>query len=81
MISTLILSVPRLGKMDIIVVSSPTFFVVITACLAHWIWRIPYVFEVRDLWPGVFVELGVIRQRWLIRLLEAVEWVQQNQPR
>jgi glycosyltransferase involved in cell wall biosynthesis len=35
--------------------------------------RIPYVFEVRDLWPGIFVELGVLRSRALIRVLEAVE--------
>lgn len=73
MASTLILSVPRLRRADVLIVSSPTFFVVITVCLAHWLWRIPYIFEVRDLWPGVFVELGVIRNRLLIRMLEALE--------
>lgn len=73
MVSTLILSVPRLGRTDVLIVSSPSFFVVITVCLAHWLWRVPYIFEVRDLWPGVFVELGVIRNRLLIRVLEALE--------
>ena len=73
MLSTLLLSVPRLRGHDVLIVSSPSFFVVITVCVAHWIWRRPYVFEVRDLWPGVFVELGVLKNRLLIRALEAVE--------
>jgi glycosyltransferase involved in cell wall biosynthesis len=73
MLSTLILSVPRLRGHDVMIVSSPSFFVVITVCLAHWFWRIPYIFEVRDLWPGVFVELGVLRNRLLIRALERLE--------
>jgi glycosyltransferase involved in cell wall biosynthesis len=73
MLSTLLFSVPRLRGVDVIIVSSPTFFVVMTVCVAHWLWRRPYVFEVRDLWPGVFVELGVIRNRPLIVLLEALE--------
>jgi glycosyltransferase involved in cell wall biosynthesis len=73
MLSTLLLTVPRLRGHDVLIVSSPTFFVVMTVCLAHWIWRIPYVFEVRDLWPGVFVELGVLKNRTLIRVLEGIE--------
>ncbi len=73
MLSTLVLSVPRLRGHDILIVSSPSFFVVMTACLAHWIWRVPYVFEVRDLWPGVFVELGVLKNRLLIGVLEGLE--------
>jgi glycosyltransferase involved in cell wall biosynthesis len=73
MLSTLILTVPRLRRTDVLVVSSPTFFVVITVCLAHWFWRVPYIFEVRDLWPGVFVELGILKNRFVIRMLEALE--------
>ena len=73
MLSTLVLSVPRLRGHDILIVSSPSFFVVMTVCVAHWIWRVPYVFEVRDLWPGVFVELGVLKNRLLIRVLEGLE--------
>ncbi len=29
--------------------------------------------EVRDLWPAIFVELGVLTNRWVIRVLEALE--------
>jgi hypothetical protein len=35
--------------------------------------RTPFVFEVRDLWPGIFIELGVLKNRFLIRVLEAME--------
>lgn len=35
--------------------------------------RVPLVFEVRDLWPAVAVELGVLRSRPLIALAAAAE--------
>lgn len=63
----------RRGRPDVVVVSSPTFFSVLTA----WAWcsvrGVPWIFEVRDLWPGVFVELGVLRNRIVIALLESLE--------
>lgn len=63
----------RRGRPDVVIVSSPTFFSVFTA----WGWcafrGVPWVFEVRDLWPGVFVELGVLRNRLLVGLLERME--------
>jgi glycosyltransferase involved in cell wall biosynthesis len=58
---------------DVVIVSSPTFFSVVSAwwwCRRH---RVPYVFEVRDLWPAIFVDLGVLRSRALIGLLERLE--------
>lgn len=73
MLSTMVLTTPRLNGYDVIVVSSPAFFVVISAWVMSRLRRIPYVFEVRDLWPGIFVELGVLKNQPLIRILEAVE--------
>jgi glycosyltransferase involved in cell wall biosynthesis len=35
--------------------------------------RVPYIFEVGDLWPDVPVELGIIRNPWLKRLLKSLE--------
>jgi glycosyltransferase involved in cell wall biosynthesis len=61
------------GRPDFVIVSSPTFFSVFTA----WWWcgrrGIPWVFEVRDLWPAVFVELGVLKNRFVIWVLERME--------
>jgi len=60
------------GK-DVIVVSSPTFFSVFSAWLLSKIHRAPYIFEVRDLWPAIFVELGVLKNKLLIKTLEFLE--------
>jgi glycosyltransferase involved in cell wall biosynthesis len=73
MLSAALQSTPRLRGHDVIVVSSPAFFAVMTAWFMSKVWRIPYVFEVRDLWPGIFVELGVLKNRGIIRALEAIE--------
>jgi glycosyltransferase involved in cell wall biosynthesis len=73
MVSTLLFTLPRARRFDVLVVSSPTFFVVISTWVMSRVWRIPYVFEVRDLWPGIFVELGILKNRLIIGVLEAIE--------
>ena len=73
MLSSIILTMPRLKGYDVIVVSSPAFFAVISAWVMSRIRRVPYVFEVRDLWPGIFIELGVLKNPIIIRVLEGIE--------
>lgn len=73
MASAVLLGGPRLGTVDVLVVSSPTFFTVLSAWVLSVFKGVPFVFEVRDLWPAVFVDLGVIRNRALIGALEALE--------
>jgi len=58
---------------DVIVASSPTLFAVVSAWAMSLRLKIPFVFEVRDLWPAIFAELGVIRNRAILRVLEALE--------
>lgn len=53
--------------------TSPTFFAAMAAAGAARRRKIPFIMEVRDLWPAVFVDLGVIRNKYLIRLLEQWE--------
>jgi hypothetical protein len=64
---------PAVRGADVIVASSPTLFSVVAAWAMAWRLRIPFVFEVRDLWPAIFVDLGVLKNRWLIRSLEMLE--------
>lgn len=64
---------PHLRGTDVIVASSPTLFSVVAAWLIALRLRAPYVFEVRDLWPAIFVELGVLKSRFLINCLERLE--------
>jgi len=58
---------------DVLVASSPTLFAVVAAWLISLRLRVPFVFEVRDLWPAIFVDLGVIRNRFVIFCLERLE--------
>lgn len=60
-------------KPDIIIASSPSFFAAISAWLLSVRYRVPFVMEVRDLWPGIFVELGVMREGVVLSILEWVE--------
>ncbi|MBI1363901.1 MAG: glycosyltransferase [Proteobacteria bacterium] len=58
---------------DVIMVSSPSFFAAVTGWLLAKRYRVPFVMEVRDLWPGIFVELGVLKQGRLLDTLEKLE--------
>ncbi len=73
MVQSVIQATPHLRGSDVIVASSPTLFAVVAAWLISLRLRAPFVFEVRDLWPAIFVDLGVIRNRLVISCLEALE--------
>jgi glycosyltransferase involved in cell wall biosynthesis len=73
MVSSILLGVGPTGRADVVLVSSPTFFSIFSAWLLARIKRARFVIEVRDLWPAIFVELGVLKNRHLIRVLERLE--------
>jgi len=52
---------------DVIVVTSPPLFVGITAYILSRIKRIPFVFEIRDLWPESAIDTGVLTNTFLIK--------------
>jgi glycosyltransferase involved in cell wall biosynthesis len=53
---------------DVVVCSSGPLTVGLPGLLSRYIRRRPFVFEVRDLWPEGAIQLGVLRQRWVIWL-------------
>ena len=55
------------GKYDLILGTSPPLFIGITTIILSWFKRIPFVFEVRDLWPESAIDTGVIKNSLLIR--------------
>lgn len=68
-----ILAGPWVRGVDVIVGTSPQFF---TACAAYAVSRlkgIPYVFELRDLWPESIKAVGAMKDSRAIRLLERLE--------
>lgn len=64
----------EVGQPDITVVQSPPLFDAIAVRLLARFKRCPFIFMVSDLWPESAVELGVLRNRLLIRLSEWLEW-------
>ncbi len=63
----------RIKKVDLVWGTSPPLFQILPAWLLAKINRIPFVFEVRDLWPAFPVGLGVISNKFLIWMAEKVE--------
>ena len=58
---------------DVVVATSPQFF---AAVAGWWIARmhdVPFVLEIRDLWPESIVAVGAMERNAIIRLLERVE--------
>jgi glycosyltransferase involved in cell wall biosynthesis len=73
MLTALLFGLPRLGNTDVVIASSPTLFSALAACLMARIKRVPFVLEVRDLWPEAVVDLGLMRRGSLsVRLLESL---------
>lgn len=54
-------------KYDIILVTSPPLFVGVTAYILAKIKGIPFVFEIRDLWPESAIDTGVLQNKWIIK--------------
>ena len=68
-----LLAVRKLGPTDIIYVQSPPLFTGLAALWFSRLKRAPYIFNVSDIWPQSAVELGVLRNRFAIRLAEWLE--------
>jgi glycosyltransferase involved in cell wall biosynthesis len=74
MVSSVAFSLFRVSRPDVIVVSSPTFFSVLSAYVFSRVRRVPYVFEVRDLWPAAITGLGMMKaSAWPVWFLERLE--------
>lgn len=71
--SALLLSNKHLHHPQIVIGTSPTFFAAIAAALAGMQFKVPFIMEVRDLWPALVVELGVLRNQRIINWLERLE--------
>lgn len=61
------------SKVDIVIGTSPQFFTACAAYLVSRFKRIPFVFELRDLWPESIKAVGAMSDSMILSLLEWVE--------
>ena len=60
-------------KPNIIIGTSPQFFTVCAAFLCAFLRRVPWVFELRDLWPESVKVVGSLKDSFFIRFMEKIE--------
>jgi len=68
-----VLASPFIRGVDVVVGTSPHFFTVCGAYLVSRMKRIPFVFELRDIWPESIKAVGAMGDSPVIRFLEKVE--------
>ncbi len=73
MCSSIIQGTRKVGPQDVLIATSPQFFVGIAGFIISQLKGIPFIFEVRDLWPESIVQLGQLKNRLIIRFLEWIE--------
>jgi glycosyltransferase involved in cell wall biosynthesis len=62
----------RAPRPDVIYVISTPPLVCLPALAVGWLRRIPVVYGIHDLYPDIAVALGVLREGWITRLIDAV---------
>lgn len=60
-------------KPDLVIGTSPQFFTVCAAYLVSFFKRIPFVFELRDIWPESIKAVGAMNDSIIIKILEKIE--------
>lgn len=67
------LSVHRFPRSDVVVSTSPQFFCGLAGYVVSRLKKIPWILEIRDLWPESILAVGAIKNKWIIKILEALE--------
>ena len=65
----------RAKRPDIVLVTSPPLTVVATGWLVSLLRRVAYVFEIRDLMPQSYIDMGKLTNPLLIRIARFLEWL------
>lgn len=58
---------------DVILLTVPPLLVTLPATLLGWLYNCPVVLNVQDILPEAAVRVGLIRNKWMIRALQAIE--------
>jgi UDP-N-acetylmuramyl pentapeptide phosphotransferase/UDP-N-acetylglucosamine-1-phosphate transferase/glycosyltransferase involved in cell wall biosynthesis len=58
---------------DVVIATSPQFFCGWAGVIVSWLRGVPFILEIRDIWPESIATVGAMRNGRLLRLLEALE--------
>jgi glycosyltransferase involved in cell wall biosynthesis len=64
---------PFVRRPDVVIATSPQFFAGWAGVPAHWFHRVPFVLEIRDLWPESITAVGAMHRGAAVRGLEWLE--------
>lgn len=67
------IAAPFVGRHDLVVATSPQFFSACAGYAVGCLKRVPFVFELRDLWPESIRAVGAMRQSRVLDALERLE--------
>ncbi len=68
-------------KPDVVAATSPQFFTGVSGWALAKVFRVPFVFEIADLWPAALGAVGVIDSNWILWPLERLELFLYHQAR
>jgi len=60
-------------KPDVLIATSPQFFCGWAGVFLKSIKRVPFILEIRDIWPESIVAVGAIKNQHIVRILERLE--------
>jgi colanic acid biosynthesis glycosyl transferase WcaI len=61
------------GRPDVVLATSPQFFTAVSGWFVSRVYRRPFVFEIRDLWPDSIVAIGAMKEGRAIRFIRVIE--------
>ena len=61
------------GRGDVVTATSPQFFTAVAGWLLGTVRRVPFVFELGDIWPASIIALGAMKPGWGLRMMERLE--------
>ncbi len=72
-ISAILMGSPMIGACDVVIATSPQFFVAAAGFIVGRFKKKPYIFEVRDLWPDSIMAVGAMKNELVLGLLSSIE--------
>lgn len=60
-------------NIDLVIATSTPLTIGIPALVLKWFKKVPYIFEVRDLWPEVPIQMGAFKNSFIIKFTRGLE--------